>query len=171
MAYCFISSTCTNLISIEIAYYHLTLNWQLLALEQSSGVIMTTDNHFVLLRRQSLGKNHSSWEKQSGMSKYWPTIQVSSCKINLFDVKFLLLFWASQVTQTVKNLPAVWETWFDPGAGKIPWRRAWAPHSSILAWRIPWTEEPGGLQSMGSQRAGHDWATHTTHTHVVVFRF
>ena len=34
-----------------------------------------------------------------------------------------------------------------------------APHSSVLAWRIPWTEEPGGLQSMRSQRVGHDWAT------------
>ena len=43
-----------------------------------------------------------------------------------------------------------------------------ATHSNILAWRIPWTEEPGGLQSMGSQRAGHNWATNThihTHTH------
>ena len=38
-----------------------------------------------------------------------------------------------------------------------------ATHSSILAWRIPWTKEPGGLQSMGSQRVGHDWATNTTH--------
>ena len=43
---------------------------------------------------------------------------------------------------------------FNPWVGKIAWRRAW--HSSILAWRIPWTEEPGGLQSTGSQRVGHD---------------
>ena len=40
-----------------------------------------------------------------------------------------------------------------------------ATHSSILAWRIPWTEEPGGLQSTGSQRVGNDWVTHT-HTHI-----
>ena len=47
----------------------------------------------------------------------------------------------------------------DPWVGKIPWRRAWQPTpSSILAWSIPWTEEPGGLQSTGSQRTGHDWA-------------
>ena len=46
---------------------------------------------------------------------------------------------------------------FDPWVGKIPWRRGYtATHSSILAWRIPWTEEPGRLQSMGSQRVGHD---------------
>ena len=40
-----------------------------------------------------------------------------------------------------------------------PLEEGMATHSSILAWRIPWTEEPGGLQSMGSQRVGHDWAT------------
>ena len=39
------------------------------------------------------------------------------------------------------------------------WEKAMAPHSSTLAWKIPWTEEPGGLQSMGSLRVGHDWAT------------
>ena len=48
---------------------------------------------------------------------------------------------------------------FDPWVGKISLEKEMATHSSILAWRIPWTEEPGGLQSMGSQRVGHDWAT------------
>ena len=48
---------------------------------------------------------------------------------------------------------------FDPKVGKIPWRRTWQTHSSIFAWRIPWTEEPGGLQCMGSQRVGNDWKT------------
>ena len=47
---------------------------------------------------------------------------------------------------------------FNPWVRKMPWRRAWQHHSSILAWRIPWTEEPAGLHSMGSQRAGHDWS-------------
>ena len=46
---------------------------------------------------------------------------------------------------------------FDPWVEKIPWKTAKATHSSILAWRIPCTEEPGRLQSMGSQRVGHDW--------------
>ena len=46
---------------------------------------------------------------------------------------------------------------FDPWVGKIPWRRAWQHTAvSILAWRIPWTEEPGGLESIGLQRVGHD---------------
>ena len=48
---------------------------------------------------------------------------------------------------------------FNPWVGKIPWKRKWQTHSSILAWRIPWKEEPGGLQSEGSRRVGHDWAT------------
>ena len=43
-----------------------------------------------------------------------------------------------------------------PGARVIKTEKAMAPHSSTLAWKIPWTEEPGGLQSMGSQRVGHD---------------
>ena len=46
---------------------------------------------------------------------------------------------------------------FDPWVRKIPWRRVRTTHSSILAWRIPWTEEPGGLQFMGLKRIGHDW--------------
>jgi len=45
---------------------------------------------------------------------------------------------------------------FDPWVRKIPWRRNWLTHSSVLAWRIPLTEEPGRLQSMESQRVAHD---------------
>ena len=56
----------------------------------------------------------------------------------------------------VKNLPAMQETLFDTWVGKIPWRKKMATHSSILAWRIPWTEEPGRLQSMRLQRVGRD---------------
>ena len=56
------------------------------------------------------------------------------------------------VMDRVKNLPVMRETW----VGKIPWRREWLPISSILTWRIPWTEEPGRPQPMGSQRVGHD---------------
>ena len=68
-------------------------------------------------------------------------------------------FW---VAQTVKNLPAMWETRVWSLGGKDPPEKALATHSSILAWKIPWTEEPGRLQSMGSQRVGHDWATSLT---------
>ena len=51
------------------------------------------------------------------------------------------------------------ETWVWSLGWKDPLEEGMATHSSILAWRIPWTEEPGGLQSKGSQRVGHDWAT------------
>ena len=70
------------------------------------------------------------------------------------------------MTQMVKNLLAIQVTrvWFL--SWEDPLEKEMATHSSILAWRIPWTEEPGGLQSMGSQRIRHNWATNThTHTH------
>ena len=56
----------------------------------------------------------------------------------------------------VKNLPAKWETWFQFLGQEDPLEKGKATHFTILAWRIPWTEEPGGLQSMGSQRVGHE---------------
>ena len=63
---------------------------------------------------------------------------------------------ASPVAQLVKNLPAMWETWVRSLDWEDPLGKEMAAHSSILAWKISWTEEPGGLQSMGSQRVGHD---------------
>ena len=62
--------------------------------------------------------------------------------------------WTSLVAQLVKNLPAVWETWVRSLGWEDPLEKGRATQSSILAWRIPGTEEPGGLQSMGSQRVG-----------------
>ena len=59
------------------------------------------------------------------------------------------------VVQTVKNLPVVQETLVRSLGGEDPLEKGMATHSSGLAWRIPWTEEPGGLQSMGSLRVGH----------------
>ena len=53
---------------------------------------------------------------------------------------------------------------FDPWMGKIPWRRAWQPTPVFLPGESPWTEEPGGLQSTGSQGVGHGWVTEHTHT-------
>ena len=61
----------------------------------------------------------------------------------------------SQVARTVKKLPAVWEVWVQSLSQEDPLEKGTAPHSSILAWRIPWTEEPGRLQSMGLQIVGH----------------
>ena len=59
----------------------------------------------------------------------------------------------------LKSLPTMWETWVWSLGWEDPLEKEMATHSSILAWKIPWTEAPGRLQSMGSQRVGHDWAT------------
>ena len=64
--------------------------------------------------------------------------------------------WASRVAQMVKNLPAVWETWVQSLGWEDPVEEGMDTYSSILAWRIPWTEELGRLQSMELQRVGHD---------------
>ena len=64
--------------------------------------------------------------------------------------------WAFLVAQMIKNLPETWETWVQYLGWEDPLEKEMTTHSSILAWRIPWTEEPEGIQSMGSQRVGHD---------------
>ena len=61
----------------------------------------------------------------------------------------------------VKNLPTMQETWVRSLGWEDPLEKGMATHPSILAWRIPWTEEPGRLQSMGSQGVGHNRATNT----------
>ena len=60
------------------------------------------------------------------------------------------------VAQTVKNLTAMWEPWVQSLSWEDLLEKEMATHSNILAWRIAWTENPGGLQSMGLQRVGHD---------------
>ena len=65
----------------------------------------------------------------------------------------------SLVAQMVKHLPTVWETQVRSLDQEDPLDKEMAPHSSTLAWKIPWMEELHGLQSMGSQRVGHDRAT------------
>ena len=64
--------------------------------------------------------------------------------------------WASQMALVAENLPAAQETWVQSLGQEDPLEEGRATHSSILAWRIPWTEESGGLQSMGLQRVGHN---------------
>ena len=67
------------------------------------------------------------------------------------------------MAQMVKNLPAGQQTQIQTLGREDPLEMGMATHSSILDWKIPWTEEPGLLQSMGSQRVGHDWLTNVTH--------
>ena len=70
-----------------------------------------------------------------------------------------LLLRASLLAQRLKHLPEMWETWVWSLGREDPLEKEMATHSRTLASRIPWTEEPDGLQSTGSQRVGHDWAT------------
>ena len=75
-------------------------------------------------------------------------------------VQFTILNWSplqvSLVTQTVKHLPAMRETQVRSLGREDPLEKEMATHSSTLAWKIPWTEEPGRLQSMGPQRVGYN---------------
>ena len=68
-------------------------------------------------------------------------------------------FGSSLVAQMVKCLPAMQKTWVRSLGQEDPLEKEMATHSSTLAWKIPWMEEPDRLQSMGSQRVGHDWTT------------
>ena len=70
------------------------------------------------------------------------------------------------MAQRVKNLPAMQEPQDQSLGEEGPLEGDMATHPSILTWKIPWTEEPGGLQSKGSQRVGHDWAT----KHIIIIR-
>ena len=91
----------------------------------------------------SLCKSKESWEKRS---KY------------VFQPKFIFSFGTSMVAQTVKRLPIMQETRLQSLGREDLLEKEMATHFSILEWKIPWTLEPGRLQSMGSQRIGHDWA-------------
>ena len=73
------------------------------------------------------------------------------------------------MAQTVKYLPAMQETWVRPLGQEDPQEKEMATHSSTLAWKIPWAEKPGRLQSVGSQRVRHDWATSLSFPVVLVF--
>ena len=81
---------------------------------------------------------------------------LESKKIKPVTVSIVSRSMASLVAQRVKLLPARWETLVQSLGREDPLEKEMATHSSILAWRIPWMEEPGRLQSTGSQRVGHD---------------
>ena len=80
----------------------------------------------------------------------------------VFLVKKNCIQLCSLVAQMVKNLPAMQETRVQSLGREDPLDKGMATHSIILSWRIPWTEEPGGLQSMQLQRVGHDGVTNSS---------
>ena len=79
--------------------------------------------------------------------------------------------WASLVVQMVKNLPAVWETWVGLLGWEDPLEKGTATHSSIPAWRIPWTEEPGMLYSPWGHKKSNmtEWLTHTHNVYNFIY--
>ena len=88
--------------------------------------------------------------------------QSEGCLFTLLIVSFVvqkfIFIGASLVSQLVKNLPPMQETQVQSLGQEDPLEKEMANHSSILSWKIPWTEEPSGLQSMGLQRVGHKLA-------------
>ena len=86
---------------------------------------------------------------------------IPSLFVELFLHWYPVAYWAptNLVAQTVKHLPTRQEIWVWSLGGEDPLEKQMATHSSTLAWKIPWTEESGRLQSMGLQRVEHDWAT------------
>ena len=93
--------------------------------------------------------------------RIWELLELIAFFSRSFFWPWYTAYGASQVAQWVKNLPAVQdmqEKWVHSLGLEDPLEEGMATCSSILAWRISWTEEPGGLQSMGFQRAGHDWS-------------
>ena len=108
-----------------------------------------------------LGLDPKSPQSRSSTSQPHSTFSISSILFSVYLIAYLEApeEWreASLMAQMVKNLPAMQKTWLPSLTQEDPLEEGMATHSSILAWRIPWTQEPG----VGSQRGGHNWATST----------
>ena len=95
----------------------------------------------------------------------WLPVWSSPLPVRNFFQKYFLAHGPSLIpslgAQTVKNLPAIQETQVQSLGWEDPLEKGMVTHSSILSWRIPWTEEPGGLQPTESERVGHDWEMNT----------
>ena len=107
---------------------------------------------------QSMGSQRvgHNWATELNWSLLPTSPDISS---QSFSWTFLPSVQASLVAQRLKCLPPMRETWVQSLGQEDPLEKEMATHSSIIAWRIPWMEKPGRLQSTGSQRVGHNWAT------------
>ena len=113
--------------------------------------------YLLWLTYEGQGFPHSSVGKESACNVGDPSLIPGSGRSAGEGTVYPLQYtWASLVAQLVKNPPALWETWVQSLGWKDPLEKGRATHSSILAWRIPWT-----IQPMGSKRVRHDWATVT----------
>ena len=94
----------------------------------------------------------------------WISLSLSEMLYAICIYAICKCYMTSLVAQTVKRLPTMWETRVRSLGWEDPLEKEMATHSRILAWKIPWTEEPGWLLSMVSQRVGQDWATSLHYT-------
>ena len=150
----FFSSNILNLLS------HSLLAWKISFGKSASYGSSLKCN--VLLSHAALKSLFCRWLLQLFGSLCWYLVSFgpheSKCPfLSLFFSKYCFL-WASLVAEMVKNLPAVWETWVWSLGWEDPLEEGMVTHFGVVAWRTPWTEEPGGLQSVGLQTAGLDWA-------------
>ena len=99
------------------------------------------------------------WMGLCSLPVVWPEVAQSWCFVVPMEIFYILM------AQRLKRLSAMQETWVRSLGREDHLEKEMATHSSILAWRISWMEEPGGLQSTGSQRVGHDWVT--SHIHIL----
>ena len=113
-----------------------------------------------------------------GEGRQWPAAGLGALSVavpawDLLKKVTFIIFYLHQeipyVAQTVKSLPTMRETQVQSLGREDPLEKEVATHSRILAWKIPWTEDPGRLQSLGSQRVGHDWATWLHFTSTIVW--
>ena len=105
----------------------------------------------------SLQIERGTQTESKGLGNLWIFCFPSAYKSCIYTLQQSIR--TSQVAQMVKSLPTIWETWVRSLGWEDPLEKEMATHSSILAWKTSWTEKPGRLHSMGSQRVGHDWAT------------
>ena len=105
------------------------------------------------IRQESRRKPTKALEIRLRTNKIW---RLSTLRQGRREREIKSTYYFSLVAQMVKRLPAMRETWVPFLGWEDPLEKEMAIHSSTLAWKIPWTEEPDKLQSMGSQRVGHD---------------
>ena len=109
------------------------------------------------------------WAAVYGVAQSWTQLKRLSSSSSSIHIHVSILLQKAPVAQMVKSLPAMQDTQVRSLGQENPLEKGMGTHSSILAQRIPWTEEPGGLQSMGSQKVIHDRMTNTTT--ILIFRF